>query len=187
MESFFSLTGRYGAGSPLLGTRGRAGAAHPGSTSSQRRSRAAVRACVGLVAWWRRAPPLEVSSCTPLQAPRCCECHTTYGSRQSGRLPVGVAGGPAPAPRFCALLQRRREHRLLPPPLILLADVRQRACRCILQILSSIALFDSRAYRRLPHIMQKLLMTRVRCAGCEGAKAKHVPRVFFEADSGRES
>jgi len=54
-------------------------------------------------------------------------------------------------------------------------------------MLSSIALFDSRAYRRLPHIMQKLLMTRVRCAGCEGAKAKHVPRVFFEADSGRES
>ena len=155
VESFFSLTGRYGAGSPLLGTRGRAGAAHPSLTSCQRRTRAAARPCAGPCAWCGdacRRSKSALSSCTPLQAPHCCECHTTYGSRQSGGHSVLVAGGSAPEQQFCALLQRRREHRLLPPPLLQLAGATQCVPRCAHQMLSCTVRFDSWTYRRLPHI-----------------------------------
>ena len=119
----------------------------------------------------RCSPPLE-GSCSPaIAAPSMEMASSRWWAVLYPSPRATTAGGRALERRQGVRRQRRRRHRSLPARALPMPHARERLARMPSHTLTCIVRFDSCMSRLPAHIAEKLLATRVRWTGCEGARA----------------
>lgn len=160
-QVIFPCTPVYGARSHALVVRGRARAGLPRYDFCRSWRQAAALAVVNGMAGGQHCRRMTAGA-----APcgRCFESH-----RPSWRWwqvikrspPALTAGGRALIPVFGAVLLHQSRHWSLPQPFLPMPGASQRAPHAQSDLLTCILHFDSWMYRRLPHILWKLVTRRV--------------------------